>query len=1126
MPPLNWQTVQVPIGGGLDQHTDPRLLGPGKVTTVTNGVYTKLGSVAKRLGYSSAPLFGISSGSSGFTGAVMPGMQQLMTAGDEMVGIDYLGDFAWSVSPTANNWMQVGAVPPCSARRDTVAAGTTSFSTPDVAYYNGLIAMAWIGGSTNFNYIDDYSWGGIYVSVIDAVTKSQVLPPSRVCGNGVGPRVVFVGSNLVVMYLATDNSGNGGLITMNVITIPGGGSPPTISAPSQPALGWGDPAAPWTYDVATDGKYLYVTHPTIVGGQYELNVLAIDTSLGVLNNVTHNTFSTVSEAIWSVSIDAFSGSSGLTYLGLGYGWQDNSNVGSLSVYEYSFNRATWVFNTTMSETNVYTGPGIGKSSTADNSPYSTYTGIAYKPDDGSAFAVVGNIGVLGLSSSRDPGIGQAGSQQKGIAKLVLATHGGSSGSFSPLHERSCYWAETFSKPFWVPDTSAPRGYRVYAFASAPAPYLFATGHAVRFLGQGTEHLFDLGLDDELSLLRVWRPVATIAPRASNRGTNLFQSRGMQCHVATDGSGSYYTMGQTDQEANFTFLGGRTGLELLTINFRQGTQYEWDELGRNLHIAAGVPTYYDGVTTGEIGFSFYPDVRPGTTDYTSYNGNGSMDSGTYQYAVTYEWYDAKGQVHQSAPSVQASVVTGPTGSVDIFIPNLTVTTRNAVPVSGSQSFPQAVIWRSTAGGSILYRLTPENGVPGLFCYPNSGSLVYTDTANDSDNGGLSTRTTLYTEGGVLANFSPPSSRLCATHANRLWLSGQDNPKSIWYSQQYVDGQAVSFNDGLSFTIDDGGDITGILGMDANLIVFKRDRIFAVAGNGPNPLGQQNDLQVVPVPATVGCINSRSLVLTDDGIMFQSDTGIMLLTRALEVQYVGYPVEDLLAQRPVISSAVVVPGQSHVRFTCISSFSTTIGSNPNEIDGIILVYDYLAKAWSNFAVSDPFFNVQNAGAAAAVLHDGTYKVAAASFQSSVGSVWQEKQPGNATAYIDGSIGYVPLTIETGWVATNDIQGFQRVKHVQVLGQILDNCDIQLYYATDYSPTYNNASSFPTFHASPTANASYQLHVGDQRCEAIRIKIADVSPTRVSATTGQGLTVTRVGIIAGTKPGMNRLPPGQRS
>jgi len=58
-------------------------------------------------------------------------------------------------------------------------------------------------------------------------------------------------------------------------------------------------------------------------------------------------------------------------------------------------------------------------------------------------------------------------------------------------------------------------------------------------------------------------------------------------------------------------------------------------------------------------------------------DGSTNKNAYAYQATYEWTDASGNIHRSAPSVPIFVTTtsnGNAGSVTLYIPTLRLTAK--------------------------------------------------------------------------------------------------------------------------------------------------------------------------------------------------------------------------------------------------------------------------------------------------------------------------------------------------------------------------------------------------------------------------------------------------------------------
>lgn len=1121
---LQDQLVQVPIGAGIDQKTDQRLLPPGKVTSLVNAIFDKIGTVKKRFGNQPLPTTGLYSSSVGPVSAPIPPMQIFNTYKQELTAIDSSGGHLWTLAPNAGVWTQVSPnTPPCSAEWTPVVESTQQFGNLDCVYCNGFLVFSWGTALTPLSFYN------INVMVLDAVTQAVVIPPTIVSGpsndpksGGFNPKLTAipqgVGGGCVILTFV----GEQGTVPPDApYVLPMSALKITTVVGQAPTLGplvnnFTTHPIPlyWMYDTWSDGTYLYVvydynTSPQGAGANY-IWVDSIRTSDMVVLNTA---FQSIEAGVISQGCNGFD-VGGTNYLTVQFSYQ-LSGTNKISVMQFAGINPNF--------TSVTLTPHVYyQNSSLNGNTFATLNGVAHL--DQTHVALLYNNAVDTPGPVGNPTLGEDHGQS--VAQLFNIT-GGSLTALGPPRQN---WNVGFgTKPFWVADPTTKLGARCYTLGS------------IGFENQATAFLFDVGLHDTVSPIREWQPVATLAPRLLTSlpipGAGIFGGA-MTGDITPDGLGHFFTCGAVSVQGQGSQT-VRNGMVLFEFDFNSQTQYQGAELSQNLHLGAGTPSYYDGNGVAEIGFTYYPEV----TFFANNTGGQIEGPGTYQYCVVYEWVDARGQRHQSAPSIQESVTVNGTGfvnSVELYFPTMTCTSRNLIPVSGSSPFVNMAIYRSILNGTILYRLTSEFQTDKTINYPQSSSFDYLDKQSAGAGGiTVSSNEVLYTAGGVLAAFNPPSSRLCVTHGDRLWLAGQDQSKSVWFSQPIFGGSAMIFNDSLSFTVDDGGDITAIIGMDANLIVFKADRIFYVAGTPPNATGQQNNLQnPVPIPSDVGCINSQSVVLTPDGIMFQSSIGIHLLTRALEVQFVGGPVTDTLATFPNITSAVIHPTQNQVRFTCSPR---PLNSQTGAFTaGATLVYDYLARAWSTFQITDAIYapanpNVAGVGVAGstAAVHQGVYKWASASgwqVSGSTGSVFYEQTTGLTGSFGDGPY-FVPMSLETQWVSLGELQGFERVKRVHVLGQPFDSYNLQLSYAIDYSPTYYAANVFTqpiAQNGGVPSNASYRVHIGNQKCEAIRIKIVDVPPTPGAGVqqpwTGQGLSLTRIGLVAGLKKGPQKLPPGQ--
>ena len=92
---------------------------------------------------------------------------------------------------------------------------------------------------------------------------------------------------------------------------------------------------------------------------------------------------------------------------------------------------------------------------------------------------------------------------------------------------------------------------------------------------------------------------------------------------------------------------QTGVNGATLNFSEAILNQ--EIGNNLHSSGGVISAYDGQSINELGFNLYPESLDAS--FSIYEG--FLKPEIYQYLCVYEWTDAQGQIHRSAPSIPNS-----------------------------------------------------------------------------------------------------------------------------------------------------------------------------------------------------------------------------------------------------------------------------------------------------------------------------------------------------------------------------------------------------------------------------------------------------------------------------------------
>jgi hypothetical protein len=509
------------------------------------------------------------------------------------------------------------------------------------------------------------------------------------------------------------------------------------------------------------------------------------------------------------------------------------------------------------------------------------------------------------------------------------------------------------------------------------------------------------------------------------------------------------------------------------------------IGNESVFSAGMLSAYDGERARGYGFATGPLV---STLFTINSGAGGLVAGDYLYNVAAERRSASGLLYRSPVGLTKKVTAGASSATTLGV----VASR----LDHSQTNPGAFLgFRSVVSGSVVQRIAlPPKKMTVLMTATGS-----TMTDNESDSSaGLSIRPALYTEGGELEDMQPPSALTLAYHQNRIWLIAGDG-STLWFSKDQTvnPGVAPGFHPSLTLPFDRA--LTALAPLDDKLVVFAANTFWAVLGQGPAPNGRDGSYEIVPVQTDVGCISARSVVSTPDGIMFQSSRGIYLLTRSLELQWIGRPVTDELAAYPTISSAVLVANRNEVRFTAGSGSAS-----------IVLVYNYVERQWttSKYTIG----GVNGAPIADACMWQGKWTAVTTS-----GIVFYETSDAWDT---DASAAktWAPETIETAWVVATGPLAYQSVRKFSFEGVAKSAHSLTIDVGFDSEDTYPQTK---TFAVSTLGSESFDISIGTRRkCRSIRFRITAAAPTGDGGT-GEGLSLAMLGIEVGLKRGFAKKP-----
>ena len=506
------------------------------------------------------------------------------------------------------------------------------------------------------------------------------------------------------------------------------------------------------------------------------------------------------------------------------------------------------------------------------------------------------------------------------------------------------------------------------------------------------------------------------------------------------------------------------------------------LGNNLCASGGMVQIYDGASVAEAGFHLWPEGLSNTA--TSATG-GVLDDGSYGYCAVYRWVDNYGQIHRSAPSPALTVVLSGGGSNEqatVRVPSLRLTAKSNVTIE---------LYRTEDAGTLFYKLAES---------ANTTSADYVDFADTATTDAqLISKELLYTTGGVLENTAPPSAKICINHGNRIALTGLENPWAVELSKLRAEGAPVEFNDTIRRQVDPvGGANSALASMDNTLIIFQPTACFAMVGDGPDNLGQ-NDNWNEPelLSADIGCSEPASIVRTPHGLMFKSQKGIYLLTTARTFAYIGKEVEAYNSSS--ITSAKVVPNLNQVRFTTS--------------DNQCLVFNYQEQKWATFSNHEAL--------AAEIIGNDYY------YLRQDGSLFKQ-----STSFADNGVP-VRMLAETGWISFAGLQGLQRVYKLLLLGEFKSAHQLRVQIAYDYNEAFTqevviNTADFidstPYGGYSPYGDPSTVAYGGDgnvlqlrvdlkqQKCQAIKVRISDIQTTA-----GEGLALSAITFEVGGKGGL---------
>lgn len=509
------------------------------------------------------------------------------------------------------------------------------------------------------------------------------------------------------------------------------------------------------------------------------------------------------------------------------------------------------------------------------------------------------------------------------------------------------------------------------------------------------------------------------------------------------------------------------------------------------LANSCPYEVDGVRVVEAGFHMYPEPITGSPG----SGLGAMENnGTYKYVAVFEEVDANGKLHRSSPTPTPLEITmgASDNGVTLQLPTL-ATRRDNVFIA---------LYRTIDGGTEYYRVASYKNNTYKLTLPQVQVVDGLADALITDN------EPLYTDSGEIENIAPLPHRISTIWQNRHVYVDRDNEATrIRYSKEFAAGQAVLYTDLFTINVDpDGGAITALFPFSNKLIIFKSNKIYATAGVGRNSLaGGTNFSRPWVVSPSIGCIDQRSIARVPDGVIFQSERGLWLLTQNERISPIGEPVQQKMYTQTVVGAGNI-PNRHEAHFITSDGYSAS--------------YNWLKDRWSLIS--------SRTGTQGVSKNNVMY------WLDGAGNIEETKQD----KYLTDNDEFYSLRVDTGWFSFAKIGGHKRIYKVIVIGQNLENHKLRVKVAYDFDPYWTDDLQYDTTAisefdlskyydagvGSSSEDKSYivEIPTSRQKCSSIRISVEDLAPDMIS--TGQGVAFTavafEVGVKAGSKPiGDNR-------
>lgn len=1017
---LQKMVVELPFDGKLEQKESQQIRPQSDFTKLTNVDLSEPGKIKRRVGFADMSI-------STFGGAGFGNIEKLAARGDELLslqntqitlgsgaGTGNAGDSILSYSPSADRWKNHAKIPRPTLRKIlTNREGDSHTSSCAVTDDGKYMMVAWV--ATAFKYS-----GGVGQGVLAQIYDISISPPVLIEDTFVLDSTAATTAPLLVKCIA---------------------------------LGNGDLVACWNYSGAASAFVFHVNGYSTVSRTWRTEAtIAPHGGIGIdFDVVPYTTTSFVVAMRWD-------------------------SAARLILRQVSLSGATYAQTATLVSTvtlgliafavSFHSGVLTVLASTGSDVYYYRAANLTTFATDALSIATGGSsrwtrVGIVGVSSTDswafwwDRGVGGATPTATSLAWQKMVSGAGSGGQHTMGGVALTHNPFQISGRVYIPVAGADPevttgfyftryGYALFEIDTANPANIYATGMcAASWATDIGNHKIGFGSAGEY----------TYALRGCVVGSKYYQS---------DFVVGEFTRGHAYGNVGLTTA--QDALDIIQFDFADPKRWDSRQHNGQTIFAGAMPWVYDGASGYECGWIW----RARCVRAIATNGGSLVADTTYNVRVVYEYLDGDQRYWYSAPNyavepgeASASFTTttlNKTAKITVKRPcftamdkaytNQTIRPRILVfmtnpPVSGDEEYFLAVVVEYDPRAQAFQ------------------DVVVSSLPSDQEKADRP-----YNFGGELDNYGPPPCQLIENHRDRLFAYSTYDFR-LWYTKPSTIGRGVEWV--LEQSIMPPEEIVAIASNESALICFTSRSIYALEGYGPSPTGLPPDAfsRLVLVTAEVGCSETAACARTPVGIIFRAHQGWYLLTRTMELNYIGAPVESTFKN---IASYTTRSIDVDLKKGCVR----IMVSDTNE--DFLFIYWYDTNRWSIDTL--PTLRTWRDQI---VIKDSLYMADTDAVCKRSDSCYEDTQHGSDKLYT--------MVVQTGWIRFDTLTQMKRVWRELLSCRKLAASDLRVIVSYDFDFAKNTVVSLIADTDLDSATSyTLRFHNSVQKVKSVLVYIAD--------------------------------------